>query len=285
MEQLSHNVEQLLNDLESYDFQLRQTAARKLGEVSISEARIVLALEKVASAGGSPFDGSAQAAAAARAALQTPAHRDILQQLGHELPVQEKALTPTTNWKKFLILVGVGLLGMLLAYLIFPSSVYFVEWQDFPSPPAGIVELLTFKQDASYLLVGRMANGETYTYHFYDGWLRSDDSITNTSEQVFAPCTYSPPEFGPFNNVPSDIISCATAKSFPGYVSSNIYALDKNGHVWRWEMGGGFKEPFADYVTRPCLGGLIGLLLGGWIITRSKRLHAPRKDGARTILQ
>ncbi len=157
---------------------------------------------------------------------------------------------PTTNSNRFLIIVGVGLLGMLLAYLFFPSSIYFVEWQDFPSPPAGTVELSTLKQGSNYELVGRTATGETYTYEFYSGWFRRDVSPSDISEHTLEPCTYAPPEFGPFNNVPHDIISCATATSLAPDASIRlIYALDRDGHIWRWEMGGGFKEPFACNTT------------------------------------
>ena len=178
-----------------------------------------------------------------------------------------------------LFIVGAGILGIVFGYLLFPSSRFFVSWQNFPAPPTGTVELLTFKRGSDYDLVGHTATGEMYIYHFYDGWLRSDSVTNNPNGSDFPPCTYGLPEFGPFNNTPRDIVSCATAEAFPEFVSSNIYALDKNGRVWRWEMGGGFKEPFHDYVIRPCVGGLFGLFAAYLLIIWSRR-HRAKRDTA-----
>jgi hypothetical protein len=83
--------------------------------------------------------------------------------------VPEETLTPTTNLKRLVIFGMAGCVGMLMAYFIFPSSIYFEQWLEFPSPPAGTVQLLTFKQDVGYQLIGRTANGETYVYQFYEG--------------------------------------------------------------------------------------------------------------------
>ncbi len=187
--------------------------------------------------------------------------------------------------KRFLILAGMGLLGMLIGYIVLPTGVYFASWEEFPSPPAGTVELLTFRedldnQDWTYQLASQTANGETYYYKFYDGWLRSDKSQNSDDGLDFQPCTYAPPEFGPFNNAPRNIISCATATSRIGHLSSNIYALDKNGQAWRWEMGGGYREVFTDLVIRPCLGGLMGLSIGYLIIKWSQ--HRREKRAARS---
>ncbi len=87
MEQLPSGIEQRLIDLESSNSAVRQAAAVELGQMTTSNPRIVAALERAASAGGSPYDGSTQAATAAATALLTPAHRKVLAQMGHMPPV------------------------------------------------------------------------------------------------------------------------------------------------------------------------------------------------------
>jgi hypothetical protein len=243
MEQLPSNIDQLLADLESPEPAVRQAAATELGKMTVSQERIVLALEKAALADDQTVDGSVQAAAAARAALQTPAHRDLLQQMRQHLFVEGKRPTPTTNSHRFLILAGACLLGIVLGLIILPTSDYFVPWEKFPAPPAGAVELLTFKQGRNYRLVSRSADGTMYAYQFYDGWFRIDNSQNDTSERAFEPCTFAPPQFGSFNNVPRDIISCVTAISYaPDASFSQIFVLDKNGDVWRWIIGVASKK-------------------------------------------
>jgi hypothetical protein len=277
MEQLPSNIDQLLVDLESPDPAVRQAAATELGKMTVSQERIVLALEKAALADDLTVAGSVQAAAAARAALQTPAHRDLLQQLRQRLFVEGNTPTPTTNSHRFLILAGACLLGIVLGLIILTTSDYFVPWEKLPAPPAGAVELLTFKQGRNYRLVSRSADGAMYTYQVYDGWFQNDASQIDMSAPAFEPCTYAPPQFGPFNNVPRDIISCVTAILYaPDASFQDIFALDKNGDVWRWTIGGGFKEVADDFVIRPCLSGLIGLLVGYLFIVWSRRRRAKR---------
>ncbi len=88
MEQLPPDIEQLLIDLEFPNPAVRQAAAIELGQMTTSNPRIVAALEKVTAAGGTPYDGSAQAATAAATALLAPVHRKVLAQMGLTLPVQ-----------------------------------------------------------------------------------------------------------------------------------------------------------------------------------------------------
>ncbi len=278
MGQLPSHVEQLLTDLEHPNPAIRQSAATELGQLTVSHERIVRALEKIASAGGTPFDGSTQAAAAARAALQAPVHQDILRQIGPQLPVQKQTLAPTTNLKRLLILIGAGLLGVLVGFVVLRAGDYFIPWEQLPSPPVGTIELLTFETNRPwpiiFELVGRTAHGETYYYEVKKGWLRSDNPPSYSSKDTFEPCTYTPPEFGPFNNAPQDIISCVTAIYFaPEQITRVIFALDKSGNVWRW-----LPEDLGQAITRLiCLGGFVGLLIGVWLIRRTKRRDSVRR--------
>lgn len=67
-------VERWLTDLESGSNSDKQAAAEELAKLDYSNERITAALKKVASQGGSPFDGGLAAAEAAQRALKVVVH-------------------------------------------------------------------------------------------------------------------------------------------------------------------------------------------------------------------
>ena len=161
-------------------------------------------------------------------------------------------------------IIAIGIAGFILGLGLFliDNNGYFQYWQNLPSPPQEISEIIPAGAPSFFI---KTLDGSTYYYSSWhnEGWLQKTvpTDFVNPFE-VTRPCDFSSPEFSLLTNSPPKIKDCVQETTLYADGSTQYtLAIDGKGNIWEWKHTTTAYDSLNQIIFFPFIGLLFGIVI------------------------